>query len=200
MAYGQPVSGLIDAGPVVPLQPPSTFEQMTKYLSYRTPCRDRSCCPTSRASAVVADARRVRVAGKCVQHQDRVGSRWRSVRRRFRRRRRPARGSRRNPGAGNRNERLGFRRSFGAYLLLCQQRGSFFQLDPQGSQSASDVLRLFVGFLPSLRLGSFAYSRQSFRAVAGVDSGRHKLVLVPGPSGQAGVTARGRVRFRSGCG
>ena len=33
MAYGQPVSGLIEAGPVVPRQPPSTFEQITKYLS-----------------------------------------------------------------------------------------------------------------------------------------------------------------------
>ena len=32
MAYGQPVAGLIETGPVVPRQPPSTFEQMTKYL------------------------------------------------------------------------------------------------------------------------------------------------------------------------
>ena len=30
IAYGQPVAGLIEAGPVVPRQPPSTFEQMTK--------------------------------------------------------------------------------------------------------------------------------------------------------------------------
>src|SRR5215467_10866224 len=33
MAQGQPVSGLIDPGPVVPRQPPSTFEQITKYWS-----------------------------------------------------------------------------------------------------------------------------------------------------------------------
>ena len=33
MAYGQPVCGLIDEGPVVPWQPPSTLEQMMKYLS-----------------------------------------------------------------------------------------------------------------------------------------------------------------------
>ena len=32
MAYGQPVAGLMEAGPVVPRQPPSTLEQMTKYL------------------------------------------------------------------------------------------------------------------------------------------------------------------------
>ena len=32
-AYSFPVSGLIDAGPVEPLQPPKTLEQMTKYLS-----------------------------------------------------------------------------------------------------------------------------------------------------------------------
>src|SRR3954451_6688941 len=32
MAYGQPVAGLIDAGPVVPRQPPSTLLQSTKYL------------------------------------------------------------------------------------------------------------------------------------------------------------------------
>ena len=30
-AYGQPVSKLTDDGPVVPRQPPSTFEQITKY-------------------------------------------------------------------------------------------------------------------------------------------------------------------------
>ena len=33
MAYGAPVAGLIDAGPVVPRQPPSTLVQMTKYWS-----------------------------------------------------------------------------------------------------------------------------------------------------------------------
>src|SRR5438067_13409819 len=33
IAYGQPVSGLIELGPVVPRQPPSTLMQMTKYLS-----------------------------------------------------------------------------------------------------------------------------------------------------------------------
>ena len=32
IAYGQPVAGLIDAGPVVPRQPPSTLVQITKYL------------------------------------------------------------------------------------------------------------------------------------------------------------------------
>src|ERR1035438_2948594 len=32
MAYGQPVAGLMEAGPVLPRQPPRTFEQMTKYL------------------------------------------------------------------------------------------------------------------------------------------------------------------------
>ena len=31
MAYGQPVAGLMEDGPVVPRQPPSTLEQMTKY-------------------------------------------------------------------------------------------------------------------------------------------------------------------------
>ena len=30
---GFPVAGLIEAGPVVPMQPPSTLEQMMKYLS-----------------------------------------------------------------------------------------------------------------------------------------------------------------------
>ena len=30
--YGHPVAGLIDEGPVVPRQPPSTLEQITKYL------------------------------------------------------------------------------------------------------------------------------------------------------------------------
>ena len=33
MAHGHPVSGLIEPGPVVPRHPPSTLEQMTKYLS-----------------------------------------------------------------------------------------------------------------------------------------------------------------------
>src|SRR5579862_7131198 len=33
MAQGQPVSGLTDPGPVLPRQPPSTLEQMTKYFS-----------------------------------------------------------------------------------------------------------------------------------------------------------------------
>src|ERR1044071_7062674 len=37
MPYGHPVSGLIDAGPVVPRQPPSTFEQITKYLLVSKP-------------------------------------------------------------------------------------------------------------------------------------------------------------------
>jgi hypothetical protein len=32
MPYGHPVAGFIDPGPVVPRQPPSTFEQITKYL------------------------------------------------------------------------------------------------------------------------------------------------------------------------
>ena len=32
MAYGQPVAGLIEDGPVVPRHPPSTLEQITKYL------------------------------------------------------------------------------------------------------------------------------------------------------------------------
>src|ERR1700686_4563942 len=32
IAYGQPVAGLIEPGPVVPRQPPSTLEQITKYL------------------------------------------------------------------------------------------------------------------------------------------------------------------------
>jgi hypothetical protein len=32
IAYGEPVAGLMDAGPVVPRHPPSTFEQITKYL------------------------------------------------------------------------------------------------------------------------------------------------------------------------
>src|ERR1017187_5310766 len=32
IAYGQPVDGLIDEGPVVPLHPPNTFVQTTKYL------------------------------------------------------------------------------------------------------------------------------------------------------------------------
>src|ERR1035437_197362 len=31
MAYGQPVAGLRDPGPVVPRHPPSTLEQITKY-------------------------------------------------------------------------------------------------------------------------------------------------------------------------
>ena len=31
--YGFPVSGLIDDGPVEPLQPPITLEQMIKYFS-----------------------------------------------------------------------------------------------------------------------------------------------------------------------
>src|ERR1035438_4466021 len=31
MAYGQPVAGLSDPGPVVPRHPPSTLEQITKY-------------------------------------------------------------------------------------------------------------------------------------------------------------------------
>src|SRR5579884_4015568 len=33
IAYGQPVSGSIEPGPVVPRHPPSTLEQITKYLS-----------------------------------------------------------------------------------------------------------------------------------------------------------------------
>ena len=33
IAHGHPVSGLIEPGPVVPRHPPSTLEQMTKYLS-----------------------------------------------------------------------------------------------------------------------------------------------------------------------
>ena len=33
MRIGHPVAGLIEPGPVVPRQPPSTLEQMTKYLS-----------------------------------------------------------------------------------------------------------------------------------------------------------------------
>jgi hypothetical protein len=32
IAYGQPVAELIEAGPVLPRHPPSTFEQITKYL------------------------------------------------------------------------------------------------------------------------------------------------------------------------
>src|SRR5579871_5054327 len=32
MAYGQPVAGFTDAGPVVPRHPPKTLEQITKYL------------------------------------------------------------------------------------------------------------------------------------------------------------------------
>src|ERR1035437_4339515 len=32
MAYGQPVAGLREKGPVVPRHPPSTLEQITKYL------------------------------------------------------------------------------------------------------------------------------------------------------------------------
>src|SRR5260370_1026387 len=32
MAYGQPVAGLMEDGPVVPRHPPSTLEQITKYL------------------------------------------------------------------------------------------------------------------------------------------------------------------------
>src|SRR5579871_4785221 len=32
MAYGHPVAGLMDDGPVVPRQPPRTLEQITKYL------------------------------------------------------------------------------------------------------------------------------------------------------------------------
>src|SRR5882724_12715679 len=32
MAYGQPVAGLTEAGPVVPRHPPSTLLQITKYL------------------------------------------------------------------------------------------------------------------------------------------------------------------------
>ena len=32
MAYGQPVAGLREEGPVVPRHPPSTLEQITKYL------------------------------------------------------------------------------------------------------------------------------------------------------------------------
>src|SRR5438552_15106270 len=32
MAYGQPVAGLSEEGPVVPRQPPNTLEQITKYL------------------------------------------------------------------------------------------------------------------------------------------------------------------------
>ena len=32
-AYFSPVAGFIDAGPVEPLHPPNTFEQITKYLS-----------------------------------------------------------------------------------------------------------------------------------------------------------------------
>ncbi len=31
--YGFPVAGLVDAGPVEPLHPPMTFEQITKYRS-----------------------------------------------------------------------------------------------------------------------------------------------------------------------
>ena len=31
--YGRPVAGFSEAGPVEPLQPPITLEQMTKYLS-----------------------------------------------------------------------------------------------------------------------------------------------------------------------
>src|SRR6266481_5922740 len=33
MAYGAPVAGLIDDGPVVPWHPPRTLEQTMKYLS-----------------------------------------------------------------------------------------------------------------------------------------------------------------------
>ena len=33
IAYGQPVWGLTEDGPVVPWQPPSTLEQMMKYFS-----------------------------------------------------------------------------------------------------------------------------------------------------------------------
>ena len=33
IAYGQPVAGLTEDGPVVPRHPPSTLEQMTKYFS-----------------------------------------------------------------------------------------------------------------------------------------------------------------------
>jgi hypothetical protein len=32
MVYGQPVAGLSDPGPVVPRHPPSTLEQITKYM------------------------------------------------------------------------------------------------------------------------------------------------------------------------
>ena len=31
--HGMPVAGLVDAGPVVPMQPPSTFGQITKKRS-----------------------------------------------------------------------------------------------------------------------------------------------------------------------
>ncbi len=36
---GRPVAGLIEDGPVVPLQPPSTFEQITKYRLVSMPFR-----------------------------------------------------------------------------------------------------------------------------------------------------------------
>src|SRR5579863_262748 len=36
-AYGLPVSGLTEEGPVEPLHPPITLEQITKYLSVSSP-------------------------------------------------------------------------------------------------------------------------------------------------------------------
>jgi len=48
--YLLPVLGLIEDGPVVPLQPPRMFEQITSTSSCQRPCLVRSCRPTIRVS------------------------------------------------------------------------------------------------------------------------------------------------------
>ncbi len=73
IAYGQPVSGLIDAGPVVPRHPPSTLEQMTKYLSVSNALPGPIMLSHQPGLPVRADAGGMGVAGKGVEHQDGVG-------------------------------------------------------------------------------------------------------------------------------
>ncbi len=67
MAQGQPVSGLIEPGPVVPRQPPRTLEQRTKYLSV-----SKALPGPTHVGPPAAVARGVGIAGECMQDQDGV--------------------------------------------------------------------------------------------------------------------------------
>jgi len=68
-----PVAGLVDAGPVEPMQPPITFEQMMNTCRYRADGRDRPWFPTSRLAGDRVDVGDMLIAGQRMEDSE---SRW----------------------------------------------------------------------------------------------------------------------------